>query len=337
MCLRHQPEAALRRIEQKFEGPANRAGENWFLTAHCRLNAALGRTAQAEADARAVLRSFDGHPGRMDGTTACLLIGFLRERLGDAAGAQKAWSEGFGIGTGPGGAGDWTKNEDATAIFWQNGFSGAASVMIAGGLAGMPDERLQPVIDAMVAGYGRSSDLTAAQRGIVPVPARVVRGLFQGARGHQWAQRFVFRDEPAPQLVAEALPLAIEQFMRDGSLGESPPTADQAAVFARASVQAADAVRAGRVGKPQLLQLYLAWKGTTGWLGWRGVAPSLQPALRGPLAYVLGSRYLRLGKLDAAHDLFKQALIDASGDAVLRQLATAELGHAADTRPAAAR
>src|SRR3712207_9540606 len=36
--------------------------------------------------------------------------------------------------------------------------------------------------------------------------------------------------------------------------------------------------------------------GSTNFLGWGALSPTLEPALRGPFAYVFGHRYLRLNK-----------------------------------------
>jgi hypothetical protein len=69
----------------------------------------------------------------------------------------------------------------------------------------------------------------------------------------------------------------------------------------------------------------LAWKGITNVLGWAGVAPTLPPDLRGALAYVLGHRYLRLGRPEDAAGLFRTAVADAPAGSPLRKLAEAEL------------
>ena len=63
----------------------------------------------------------------------------------------------------------------------------------------------------------------------------------------------------------------------------------------------------------KVIQLALAWKGATNFAGWAGVAPSLDPALRGPLAYVMGHRYRRLKRDPDAADLFRTARDDAGG------------------------
>jgi hypothetical protein len=76
----------------------------------------------------------------------------------------------------------------------------------------------------------------------------------------------------------------------------------------------------------QLISLVLTWKGTTNFLGWSGLAPNLDPSLRGPLAYVLGHRYsLRLKKPAEAITFFQTAVRDAPPNSALGRLAQAEI------------
>jgi hypothetical protein len=73
-------------------------------------------------------------------------------------------------------------------------------------------------------------------------------------------------------------------------------------------------------------QLLAAWKGVTNFLGWGGVAPQLDGSLRGPAAYVLGVRYLRVKNMpEKAEAMFRAALADAASETTLRRLAQAQL------------
>ena len=75
----------------------------------------------------------------------------------------------------------------------------------------------------------------------------------------------------------------------------------------------------------QAVQFMLAWKGANNIFGWKGVAPSLDPSMRGPAAYVLGHRFLKLGKRADALTFFQTAIDDSPADSQLRKLATAQL------------
>ena len=80
-----------------------------------------------------------------------------------------------------------------------------------------------------------------------------------------------------------------------------------------------------RLSKSQLFQLALAWKGTTNLLGWGGLSSKLKPELRGPAAYLLGLRYLKLNKPTEAAGMFETAATDAPIGSPLKKLAEAEL------------
>jgi hypothetical protein len=67
------------------------------------------------------------------------------------------------------------------------------------------------------------------------------------------------------------------------------PAADLLARDAPAAVRAAEQAAGG-----------IGWGRRCGGCGpWGGLAPGLDPSLRGPLAYVLGLRYQRLGRVEA--------------------------------------
>jgi hypothetical protein len=74
-----------------------------------------------------------------------------------------------------------------------------------------------------------------------------------------------------------------------------------------------------------MFQGCLAWTGTAGFLGWGGLAPTLQPRIRGPLAYVLGHRFLGMGQRDDAVAAFHAAVADGPPGSPLRRLAQAQL------------
>jgi hypothetical protein len=83
---------------------------------------------------------------------------------------------------------------------------------------------------------------------------------------------------------------------------------------------------AGKVSLTQVGQIFLAMKGTSNVFGWAGVAPTLSPAVRGPLAYLLGHRYRRVfDRPQDATTFFRTALEDAPPGSPLQRLARAEL------------
>ena len=155
--------------------------------------------------------------------------------------------------------------------------------------------------------------------------AAVVRERWRGPHGREWAQKIAFRTVPIHEYVTVAVPLTVYEGFHQGAVtGQLSPEQDELLWKLAHDLFNAYATR-GTVSEAQAFQAALAWKGTTSVLGWGGLQGSLTPELRGPLAYVLGHRYLFLKKKPEAIELFRTALKDASADSPLRRLAQAEL------------
>jgi hypothetical protein len=99
------------------------------------------------------------------------------------------------------------------------------------------------------------------------------------------------------------------------------------------------ALLAGKFTETQLLAASLTFKGTprVPGLSWKGLAETLEPRIRGPAAYLVGHRYLRLGNPQDAESFFRVAVADAQRGSPLRRLAETELMRlTADSGPAKA-
>lgn len=81
---------------------------------------------------------------------------------------------------------------------------------------------------------------------------------------------------------------------------------------------------AGKLSAAQALSLAMTWKGITNFLGWGGLAPTLEPGHRAALAYLLAHRYLALNKRDLALRFFQTALADSAPETALHRLARQE-------------
>jgi hypothetical protein len=69
--------------------------------------------------------------------------------------------------------------------------------------------------------------------------------------------------------------------------------------------------------------------------GWGGLAPTLEPSLRGRLAYLFGHRYRRLpppAKPESAAAFFRTAVEDSTADSVVHRLAEEELRRFTETQ-----
>jgi len=162
-----------------------------------------------------------------------------------------------------------------------------------------------------------------------PSPA-VLRGTWRTTNGKECARRIAFLDlAPSEFFIMPALAGVAEKFRQDGLGGRTSP--DQEELIWQATRTCFDQVHKGKLSQAHILQLAFAWKGQTGFVGWGGVAPQLDPILRGQLAYILGHRYLQLKSADQkvrrddALTFFRTAQKDAPSGSSLERLARQEL------------
>ena len=155
--------------------------------------------------------------------------------------------------------------------------------------------------------------------------AAVVRDAFRTPRGREYARKILFHELPLTEHVAAPFELLVNEGLVQGAFPQDP-SPEQAEIAWQAACEVYQGVaRTGKIENSQLLQLVLAWKGVTNLFGWAGVAPSLEPGFRGKLAYIMGHRYLKLGKSDDAKALFRTAVADAPKGSPLARLAQADL------------
>ena len=152
----------------------------------------------------------------------------------------------------------------------------------------------------------------------------MVRGMWRGPRGRELARKAAFRELPFPELVRVPVLLGSVELTHELLFRDSF-SAEQEAMLWQLGNDALDAYLAGKLGLPQAAQAALTWRGSTNLLGWKGLALTLEPRLRGPAAYLFGYRYLRLKRPDDAGMFFRSALADAPPGSPLARLASAEL------------
>jgi WD40 repeat protein len=81
------------------------------------------------------------------------------------------------------------------------------------------------------------------------------------------------------------------------------------------------AIFEGKLSISQVAQLILTWKGIANFLGWGGVAPTLDPDVRSGLAYFFGHKFLALGDRAQAAKFFETAIKEAPPGSLLARLA----------------
>ena len=291
-----------------------------LLVDRARANIALKRFEQAEKDVDDLLRLFyDGSPNYQFWAAASLIKGFLRERRGDASGAAKAWKEGvyqrFLERAAPAVRAHLKDLPEGDGLLLH---------MVLGSLAAsITDQEAEAILAALFARVGTSSILSQVAS-TIRVSPDIVRDMWRTPRGKELARKMAYLDLSQADYFHYPLYLTIvEKFKREAM---TPPVVTvQEEIIWDNVVTLGDAFFAGEINKTHILQLALAYKGTTNFLGWGGVAPKLQPKQRAPIAYLLGHRSIRLDRPADALMYFRTAVADAPAETPLGRLAREEL------------
>jgi tetratricopeptide (TPR) repeat protein len=272
-----------------------------------RLYAALNRWQEAEADLTEFLRLVaptDANYQWFSG--ACLLQGFLRERRGDRKGALESWTCGLP---------DPRITPGAHEV--RQAGTGVLHLFLLYCLTDrLSDEVANRFQERLLASLPKEFQVTSSAFGYRP-PVAVFRKMWQSPRGREAAKKLAFQSVSLREylqlpLRAGAATLALEAIPN--------ASAEQERLVWKTAEDLLAATLSGKLTKAQGFQLAMTWKGTTGVFGWAGLAPHLTPKLRGPVAYVLGHRYLRMGKAKDAAEFFRTAAKDAPDGSALGQL-----------------
>jgi tetratricopeptide (TPR) repeat protein len=261
---------------------------------------------------------------------AWLMKGFCREQRGATADAQKAWQEALYP--------SYLARLSAAArpeSTVPGGLEAALLFNIAGSLTGrLSDAEANTLWDQRVAQLAGNAPggqpapgnpFMAQMSGLLrPTPA-VLRGMWRTPAGKEWARQIVFLDLPPGKFEYTPVLAGVTEKLRQDAFG-GETTAEQDQVIVDAARNCLDRFFEKKLSHPQVFQLALTWKGKTGAFGWAGVAPQLDPGLRGPLAYVFGHLYQR--RQGARADVlmfFRTALKDAAAGSVLQRVAQREV------------
>jgi hypothetical protein len=155
----------------------------------------------------------------------------------------------------------------------------------------------------------------------VGIQPAVLRAAWRSPRGRELARKLTML-EVSPREY-HRLPLYVlgaEKFKQD-VFGTTGPTAEQEELIWHATVTMGGATLDGKLSLVQLSLLASAYKGSTGILGWSGVAGTLEPPHRAIVAYGLGLRSSAHNRPEDAKMFFREAITHAPSDSSLKRLA----------------
>lgn len=281
-----------------------------YLVDRARIHYGLGNSEAAESDARRAVElsltvsgnGFDAHNNAL----ATLMLGVLLDDRGQTQAAIDTWRDGFfacrsllhGVVS--------AYNTSIVAVLALGSLSGELTA----------DEGSQ-FMKLVTSKDSGGSLVTMASTLVTPqTVTETMRDMWRTERGREAARNFAFETIPLrPRITMPVLLLGYTYFRNKSFSGMLTEQQDELLWdFVNASHR--NALELGKLKMPQLMQIALSWKGTTNFIGWGGVAPTLDADYRAPLAWVLGHRFLRLGKSEQARMFFQTAMRDAKPDSL---------------------
>ncbi len=251
-------------------------------------------------------------PGQL--VLVAIMHGAFLDRQGLRAEAEAAWSEGYQA--------------------MQNNVLGAESAttetiiaMVLGSLSGeMTDEDAHRFWALVIERGGDSAYLRQVQALTNPKTfAAALRNMWRTELGRELAHDYAFEKFNLRERVKVPATLASTEYMNQALFDGQASTPQLRVIFDSQSVGFDNLLWDGKLNLSQVAQLIFAWKGTTNFLGWGGVANSLDPHFRAGIAYVLGHRYWRLNDREQAVKFFEEAKQYGPEKSPLVQLAQADL------------
>jgi len=333
LCENKQHDKALAMVEHfLLDAQGNLVPRYYQLLAErARVRALMGQWGPAEKDLddffRLVPRDVSDY---RTFSRACLIKGFMRRRQGDEAGALEAWRRGGRPASKP--APEAGSPELASGLCILQGQILAAFTdqiteadvdillsQLVGAMRGLLPGL--PALDTPEKGETLTKQVA---RGLLPVGAATLRDAWLRPRGMKCAEQIALLDLSFADLVRLPAVLVVSEAVRQMVFPDGA-SADEEQLVWDAMGGASLAYFRGKLAETELLGILYTLKGQTNLTGWAGVAPRLEPAIRGPAAYLFGRLYLKRKAAKEAQDFFKTAVADAPAGSALKRLAQAEL------------
>lgn len=309
LCLGGRADEALARIDRRIFDASGKHRENaaGMLFGRARVLATLGRWDEAEQSLDDWFQSTTMRDSYSVYAMASLVRGFLREHRGDTTGAIEAWRSGY--------------SPDDVSVM--TGTVLVANLML-GSLTGeMTDAQAERLSAQLLKSFAGGSAISVI-KDLVKLPPVVMREMWRTPRGREIARQIAFREvSMAGYVHLPALVLTTETARQTAFGGQWSPA--QEGLIWQMMEETASRYLGGKLNASQMAAMAMTWKGVTNFLGWGGLAPSLEPAYRAQLAYLFAHRYRALNKNDESLMFLRTAATDSEAGSALRRVAEEEL------------
>ena len=268
---------------------------------------ALGQWDEAEKELDLFIKEFPGNGDYHFYALGHLMKGFCQERRGDAEGAQSTWKRGNIAGYVERFPRDQGGKSNGLARLHRHSL--LDTMMLSSLTNDLSDADGKELIRILIRSIGNDPLTTQLAAAVSSIPASVLRDMYRNARTKEQARRMVFReDSPAYAARVPMIVLANEKLRAD--LFSGKPTPAQDALCWHFASDMIDRFFTGKLNRAQAFQTVFTYKGATSFIGWESLSPSLDPAIRGPVACIMGYRYEKLSRPEDAVLFFKTAIED---------------------------
>lgn len=315
---RGHPEVALAAVDERIyqkNGRLNSPVNAWLWLRRAECHARLGNWESAEQDLAELNRSashLEQEEVMYITFQSALLHGWLLEMRGDHVGAVAAWRKGI----------------PADPRLRAHLYMPAEYIFLRALSGDLDSTDCDRLIDKL---QGDSSgSMTRVARGVVSpetlLPA--ARSIFQSRYGQDLVWRMASGELFDSEVTQLLVVLSAFELVRQGAFHGQMTPEQEDLLYSAANDLYRAYTRFGRINVLQAGQAALAWKGNIGVLGWGGLAATLTPDLRGPLAYIVAHRVLARAPgtpPEQIRAIFRTALTDAAPESLLSRLAARDL------------
>jgi serine/threonine protein kinase len=244
---------------------------------------------------------------------ASLILGWLHEQNGNSPAAQTAWTNGYR-----------RSRKDRRLSYYAAGIMGSLSTELT-------EEDGDTIVNNAIREQLGNSPFVAYASRAVPrdLIASILRNMWRTRRGRECARRCAYfghecrRDGETDRMLAAA---DLLRYSVQGTMDLSKElTAEEDELIWNLCEGFRIGFSNGTISGTQLMQAMLTLAGNNNSVGWQSLAPTVEPRIRGPFAYICGHRYRHLHRPDDAKSFFRIAVDDAPAGSKLRKLAESNL------------